>query len=114
MKRFIKNDYIVNIVKHGVIPVLFYFLSFCLLTYPLIRNFNTHFFTDAGDGLQNVWNIWWINTAITQPGIHPSIWHTGMLHWPFGTTLYGQTLNPFNGLAAVALLRFLSLTQAIT
>ncbi|HKI53523.1 MAG TPA: hypothetical protein VJ987_05315, partial [Anaerolineales bacterium] len=50
-------------------------------------------------------------TAVTQPSIHPSIWHTGMLHWPFGTTLLGQTLNPFNGLLAVPLLRFMSLAQ---
>jgi hypothetical protein len=98
-------------IKHVLIPAIFYLLAFCLLTYPLILDFSTHFFTDAGDGLQNVWNIWWINTAITQPGIHPSIWHTDMLHWPFGTTLLGQTLNPFNGLAAVPLLRFLSLAQ---
>ena len=60
----------------------------------------------------NVWNIWWINTAVTQPSINPSIWHTSMLHWPFGTTLLGQTLNPFNGLLAVPLLRVMSLVQA--
>ena len=60
----------------------------------------------------NVWNIWWINTAVTQPSVNPSIWHTGMLHWPFGTTLLGQTLNPLNGLLAVSLLRIMSLVQA--
>jgi len=60
----------------------------------------------------NVWNIWWINTAVSQPSLHPSIWHTGMLHWPFGVTLLGQTLNPFNGLIAVPLLRVMSLVQA--
>ncbi|MBK9924163.1 MAG: hypothetical protein IPP66_02630 [Anaerolineales bacterium] len=100
-----------RIVKHALFPIVFYLLAFSLLTYPLIIDFSTRFLTDAGDGLQNVWNIWWINTAVAQPGVHPSIWHTDMLHWPFGTTLLGQTLNPFNGLAAVPLLRFLSLTQ---
>jgi hypothetical protein len=105
------RTHIRNFIKHALLPAIFYLLAFCLLTYPLILDFSTRFLTDAGDGLQNVWNIWWINTAVTQPGIHPSIWHTDMLHWPFGTTLLGQTLNPFNGLTAVALLRFLSLTQ---
>ena len=100
-----------DFIKHGLAPIFFYFFAFCLLTYPIILHFNTHFFTDAGDGLMNVWNIWWINTAISQPSMHPSIWHTSMLHWPFGTTLLGQTLNPFNGLVAVPLLRVMSLVQ---
>ena len=111
MKQLITNKYIANLIKHGILPSLFYLFAFCLLTYPLILNFNTHFFTDAGDGMMNVWNIWWINTAVTQPSVNPSIWHTSMLHWPFGTTLLGQTLNPFNGLIAVPLLRFFSLVQ---
>jgi hypothetical protein len=111
MNRIITKVYIGNFLKHGLAPTLFYLFAFCLLTYPLILDFSTRFFTDAGDGLQNVWNIWWINTAVTQPGTHPSIWYTDMLHWPFGSTLLGQTLNPFNGLTAVALLRFLSLTK---
>ena len=98
-------------IKHGLTPALFYLLAFCIITFPTITHFNTRFLTDAGDGLQNVWNIWWINNVISHPGLYPSIWHTELLHWPFGTTLYGQTLNPFNGLTAIVLLRFLSLVQ---
>jgi hypothetical protein len=101
-----------QIAKHSLIPALFYLFAFCLLTFPLIRDFSTHFFTDDGDGFMNIWNLWWINTAVSQPSIHPSIWHTDMLHWPFGVTLLGQTLNPFNGLLAVPLLRVMSLVQA--
>lgn len=112
MKRNASKAWIVNIVERGLLPALFYFLSFCLLTWPLIRDFSTHFFTDNGDGFMNIWNLWWVNTAVTQPSAHPTIWHTDMLHWPFGTTLLGQTLNPFNGLLAVPLLRFMSLVQA--
>jgi hypothetical protein len=112
MKRFFKNGIITNSVKHGIAPALSYFFMFCLLTWPLIRDFSTHFFTDDGDGFMNIWNIWWVNTVVTQPSIHASIWHTNLLHWPFGTTLLGQTLNPFNGLLAVPLLRFMSLVQA--
>ncbi|HEY5729551.1 MAG TPA: hypothetical protein VIS72_05835 [Anaerolineales bacterium] len=108
MKWFINKAYI----KHGLFPAIFYLFTFCLLTYPLILDFNTRFLTDAGDGFMNIWNIWWVNTAVTQPSIHSSIWHTDMLHWPFGTTLLGQTLNPINGLLAVPLLRVMSLVQA--
>lgn len=112
MKRLDKSDIVFGILRHGAVPVLLYFFLFCLLTWPLVRGFSTHFFTDAGDGFMNIWNLWWINTAVTQPSIHPSIWHTDMLHWPFGTTLLGQTLNPFNGLLAVPLLRVMSMVQA--
>lgn len=112
MKQPFKNDHIVGIVKNAVIPALFYFFMFCLFTWPLIRGFSTHFFTDAGDGFMNIWNLWWVNTAVSQPSIHPTIWHTDMLHYPFGVSLLGQTLNPFNGLLAVPLLRVISLVQA--
>jgi hypothetical protein len=33
-----------------------------------------------------------------------------LLHWPYGTSLLGQTLNPFNGFFAAVLLKFMSLT----
>jgi len=112
MKRFFKNDYVVGIVKHGAAPAFFYFFLFCILTFPLIHDFSTHFFTDDGDGFMNIWNLWWVNTAVSQPSSQPSIWHTDMLHYPFGVTLLGQTLNPFNGLLAVPLLRVVSLVQA--
>ena len=102
--------HVLKALKHGIFPLLFYFLMFCLLTYPLISEFSTHFFADRRDGLQNVWNLWWVNSAVLHPELHPSIWYTNLLHWPYGTTLYGQTLNPFNGFLAVFLLRFLSLT----
>jgi hypothetical protein len=83
---------------------------FCLLTYPLITTFFTHFFGNDTDVLQNAWNIWWVNLAVLHPNLYPTIWQTNMLHWPYGTTLIGQALNPFNGYMAIFLLRFLSLT----
>jgi len=99
-----------RIIVHGVFPSLFYFIMFCLLTYPLIFHYFTNFFGDNNaDVLQNAWNIWWVNLAVLHPNLYPSIWQTNMLHWPYGTTLIGQTLNPFNGYTAVFLLRFLSL-----
>lgn len=111
MRTIDRKEYLWKFSKHGLFPAIFYFLFFCLLSYPLILNFSTQFFTDSGDGLMNVWNLWWVNTAITHPTAYPSLWYTNLLHWPFGTTLLGQTLNPFNGLIAVPLLRFMSLVE---
>ena len=87
MRRSSRTSPVPNLIKHGFLPALFYFFMFCLLTWPLVRSFSTHFFTDDGDGFMNIWNLWWVNTAVSQPSLHPSIWHTDMLHWPFVTTL---------------------------
>jgi hypothetical protein len=111
LKTIYRKPFFHCILVHGLFPSLFYFIMFCLLTYPLITMFSTHFFGDFKDVLQNVWNIWWINKAVLNPNLYPTIWQTNMLHWPYGTTLIGQTLNPFNGYMAVFLLRFLSLIE---
>jgi hypothetical protein len=91
-------------------PLCFYFFFFVLFTYPLIFSFSSHFFADTGDGLQNVWNIWWINKAVTQ--LHQSPWWTNWLHYPYGTTLVAHTLNPINGFLSLLLLKFFTLVQA--
>lgn len=96
--------------KMFLFPLTFYFFFFVLFTYPLIFSFSTHFFADSGDGLQNVWNIWWVNKAITE--LRQSPWWTNWLHYPYGTTLVAHTLNPINGFISLLLLRFLSLVQA--
>lgn len=98
------------LLSRGVIPLLFYFVCFCLLTFPLILHFNTHFFTDTGDGLTNIWNIWWIDKAVTE--LHQSPFFTAYIHFPQGTSLLAHTLNPFNGFVCIGLLPFMSLTQA--
>ena len=97
-----------QIFKHGIFPCFFYFSFFCLLTYPLVLKFTTHFFTDEGDGLQNIWNLWWVNLVVRNPDLYPTIWWTNLLHWPYGTTLLGHTLNPFNGYLNVILRQFFS------
>jgi len=96
-----------SIVNLWIAPLAFYFLAFCLLTYPLILSFPSHFFADAGDGLQNVWNLWWVRKAIVE--LHTSPWHTTFLHHPSGVSLLGHTLNPFNGFLGLLLQPFLSL-----
>jgi len=85
------------------------FHHICILTYPLIFKFHTHFFADKGDGLQNVWNIWWVNKAVTQTPSNPLVHDLSPL--PHGTSLLGHTLNPFNGFLGIFLLKFLSLIE---
>jgi hypothetical protein len=89
-----------------LLPIFFYFIFFCVLTYPLITSFFTHLFADQGDGLQNLWNLWWVNKAVTQ--LHQSPWHTSYLRYPSDMSLLGHTLNPFNGFMGIVLLKFLT------
>jgi hypothetical protein len=90
------------------LPVLIYFVFFCIFTWPWITHFNGWYFTDKGDGLQNVWNMWWVDKSVTQ--LHQLPWHTGFLHAPWGVTLLGQTLNPFNGFTGILLIHVLGLS----
>jgi len=97
------------LAQRVLLPAALYLACFILLTYPLITRFSIDCFCDSGDGLQNVWNLWWVNTAISR--LHQSPWHTTYVHYPFGVSLVGHTLNPLNGFIAIPLLRFLSLLQ---
>jgi hypothetical protein len=96
--------------REVVAATVLYAFAFVAFTFPLIRSFSTHFFADHGDGLQNVWNIWWVNEAVTT--LHELPWRTQYLHYPHGTTLAGHTLNAFNGFVCLPLLRVLTLVQA--
>lgn len=92
-----------------LLPAAIYFAFFVFYTFPWITQFSTHFFGDAGDGLQNAWNLWWINKSLLHG---QNIWFTTFLHYPHGTTLYGHTLSPLNGLIGIVLQSFLSLVQS--
>jgi len=94
----------------GVFPAVIYLSIFFVVTYPLMLQFSTHFFTDKKDGLVMIWNIWWTRTAVTE--LHQSPWHTSYLYYPYGVSLLAHTLCPFNGLLATLLLPFLTLKQA--
>lgn len=110
MSRTIGQQSLGRTGKLVLFPALLYLLGFCLLTFPLIARFSTHYFADRGDGLQNIWNIWWIHKAVTELGQLP--WFTDFLHYPYGVSLLGHTLNPFNGFLALPLLSVLSPIQA--
>src|SRR3954470_16075055 len=95
-----------DIARMLLLPALVYLACYVALTFPLILEFRTHFFGNDDDGLQNVWNLWWIDYAITH--LHRSPWFTSWLHYPSGVTLLAHTLTPFNGLVAIPLSRVLS------
>jgi hypothetical protein len=100
---------ITDSVRLVVIPLVVYLGCFYLLTFPDLHQFSTHYFTDEGDGLGNIWNLWWTNKAITE--LHQSPWHTTYLYYPYGTSLLAHTLNPFNGLLALIPIRLMSQVQ---
>ncbi|MCX6812504.1 MAG: hypothetical protein NTW79_02685 [Candidatus Berkelbacteria bacterium] len=98
-----------KIFLFGILPALFYLAFFVFYTWPWTTHFSSAFFADTGDGLQNVWNLWWVNFAVQH---QQNIYFTNFLHFPGGTTLLAQTLNPINGIFAVILLKFFSLVQS--
>ena len=93
-------------MRRGITGIL-YLIMFCVLGYPSITLFHSHVLSGPGDGLQNLWNLWWIHKSVIV--LHQSPWFTTYLHFPHGTSLIGHTLNPFNGFIALALLPWLSL-----
>lgn len=105
MTRFARSSF----VRLSLLPIALYFAGFVLLTWPAICSFSSHFFGDQLDGLQNVWNLWWVNKAVAE--LQQSPWDTTWLHYPHGTTLIGHTLNPFNGFVGIPLATVLSPTQ---
>lgn len=83
-----------------------------IFTWPLVLNF----LPGAGalipgvmleDRDQNLWNLWWVRYALSE-GHNPFV--TNMLWYPTPVSLYYHTLNVFNGLLAIPLLSFFSLT----
>lgn len=95
--------------RDAVAPLLLYAVAFLVLTWPAAASFGTAFFCDEGDGLQNVWNLWWTRKAVLE--LHRLPWWTSFLHHPWGTTLLGHTLNAFNGLLGIPLSALLTPVQ---
>jgi len=83
------------------LPAALYTFCFFVLTYPLIWKWNSYFYADNLDGLQNEWNLWWFRKAIVE--LHQSPWFTTWLHAPQGTTLFGHTLQPLVGTIGIFL-----------
>jgi hypothetical protein len=87
----------------------FYGAAFLVYTWPWASHFSSALWCDSGDGLQNVWNLWWVRTALVQE--HTSPWFTSFLHYPHGTSVLGHTLNAWNGIVAVPLIPVMGLAR---
>ncbi len=90
-------------------PFLLYLVGFVALTWPHVLTFRTDIWTGPGDGLQMVWNIWWVDKALTD--LIQSPWRTTFLHFPDGVGLYVHTMHPLKGIMAIPLLRLFSLGE---
>lgn len=66
-----------------------------LLTWPLAVSGGASFSLEP-DYLSNVWNIWWVHTALFELGASP--WWTDHLFFPEGISLARHTLSPLNSL----------------
>lgn len=98
-----------RVVSFGLLPFIVYFALFCLLTWPAITKFSSHLYGDAGDGVQNLWNISHVRESVAS---FQSPFFAPELHSPAGTTLLGHTLSPVNSFTGAALESFLSPFQS--
>ena len=63
-----------------------------IVTYPLAgRLFTEVLGEDYPDRVQNLWNLWWVKTALLVE--HAGPFHTDRLFYPYGADLYFHTLN---------------------
>src|SRR5579859_1684716 len=92
-----------------VVPLLFYFVSFSILTYPLITHISTDCYCDQGDGYQEVWNLWWIDYSVTV--LHRSPLDTNYLYFPASLNLIVHDLDTLNDFFGIALHWFVALPQ---
>lgn len=110
-KDFVERPVINKILKFFALPGFIYLVFFFVFNPYWLTGFSTGFFLDSGDGFQNVWNIWWVNDALTHLGQNP--YFTNYIDFPHGVPLITQTMNIFNCLVAIPLMATgLSLVQA--
>ncbi len=111
MAELINRPRVKKALLFFVLPTFLYLVFFFIFNPHWFAGFSTGFFLDSGDGFQNVWNIWWVNDALTN--LHQNPYFTNMLDFPHGVPLITQTMNIFNGLVAIPLLQSgFSLVQA--
>jgi hypothetical protein len=85
-------------LRSALLPALVYLAGYVALTWPLLLKFGSEYFSDAYDGWQNVWNIWWIRKALLEQ--HSNPWWTDLLYHPNGITLIALPLQPLLGRVA--------------
>lgn len=98
-----------RVARLGLAPAALYLLLYVLFTWPAVTHARTRLLCDEGDGLQNVWNFWWLEKAADE-GRSP--FYTDVVHHPFGTSLRGHTLGLWNATVAWPLRAALTREQA--
>ncbi len=71
-----------------------YTLLAIVMTWPLVSQFTTHIPRGAHDIYQNIWNLWWWKTALTENFASP--YTTNMLFSPGEVPLGNHTHSPGN------------------
>ena len=105
----VKNCLHYVLFKMFFLPIFLYFIIFLIFTYPLIFQFSSHLFTEGGDGYVYIWNIWWINEAVTQ--FHQVPWNTTYLFFPYDTSLLNHDYLLLFGFLGIFFLKFLTLSE---
>jgi hypothetical protein len=98
-----------SILKNILFLLFFHSLCLFCLTYPWLLSFPKNLMGDMHDGLQNYWNIWWVNYALRELGQSP--WYSYFQFFPAGGPLVIHTLSIANTLPAVILNDFLPTMQ---
>ena len=105
--------------RHDRLPILLYFLTFAVMSYPFVFRMHDHLPLNNVDTHQALWQNWWVLEALTQGydinHVHLLFHPTGLDHtlqpprWPgliFWTPLYLLFSDPFafNLTAAVGIM----------
>lgn len=78
--------------------------GFVALTIALTWPVASRLFTEVpagGDAWQHIWNLWWVKQALLVEHTNP--YHTGLLYYPDGVSLYFHTLVLTAGLVGIPL-----------
>ena len=83
--------------------VLFVYVALALLfTYPLVLNIGTHHVGEAeGDAQVYLWNLWWVEQALTE--LHTDPFRTDLIFYPTGIGLSLHTLGFLQGILFIPL-----------
>ncbi|AMM42131.1 conserved hypothetical protein, membrane [Candidatus Desulfofervidus auxilii] len=85
----------INEKKTLFIVLIGYVFITLLMTYPLVFHLTTHIPGDAGDGHQNLWNIWHFKKRLLN---FQNPFYTNYLYYPIGVKLIFHTYGVFNNL----------------
>ncbi len=96
-----------GLLAHGPLAVLF--------TWPLVLNLGGNGLAPGvmtEDRAQNLWNLWWVKTALLD--LHTDPFVTDRLWYPTPVSLRFHTLNIFNGLISIPFQPFMPLPAILS